>query len=206
MCGIAGLLGGDFTGDAQAAIHTATDGIPRLINQVCDHALMLAALGRKRQIDAAGVGEAWADLQQLPIPLTEPPALRRGAAEQAGFVEFGQLGESPTVVAGNIGEPVLDVLATHEAGERWPDVFVLELSSYQLETTSSLKPVAATVLNVTANHMDRYAGLADYAAAKARIFANASVIISSAPPQYSLTSPKRRNFTFPLCLKISVRR
>src|SRR5437868_10672246 len=82
-----------------------------------------------------------------------------------------------TVVAGNIGEPVLDVLATHEAGERWPDLFVLDLSSYQLETTSSLKPVAATVLNVTANHMDRYAGLADYAAAKARIFARASVQI-----------------------------
>ena len=82
-----------------------------------------------------------------------------------------------TVVAGNIGEPVLDVLATHEAGERWPDVFVLELSSYQLETTSSLKPVAATVLNVTANHMDRYAGLADYAAAKGRIFSRAAVQI-----------------------------
>lgn len=79
-----------------------------------------------------------------------------------------------TVVAGNIGEPVLDALAHYEG---WPDVFVLELSSYQLETTSSLKPVAATVLNVTANHMDRYAGLADYAAAKARIFAHASVQI-----------------------------
>jgi UDP-N-acetylmuramoylalanine--D-glutamate ligase len=82
-----------------------------------------------------------------------------------------------TVVAGNIGDAVLDVLAQHEGGERWPDVFVLELSSYQLETTSSLKTVASTVLNVTANHMDRYAGLADYAAAKARIFAHTSVQI-----------------------------
>src|SRR5262249_33114455 len=59
-----------------------------------------------------------------------------------------------TVVAGNIGDAVLDVLARHTAGEPWPDVFVLELSSYQLETTSALKTVAATVLNVTANHMD----------------------------------------------------
>src|SRR5205814_1903302 len=50
---------------------------------------------------------------------------------------------------GNIGEPVLDVLAAHEQGARWPDVFVIELSSFQLETTSSLRPVAATVLNVT---------------------------------------------------------
>jgi UDP-N-acetylmuramoylalanine--D-glutamate ligase len=72
---------------------------------------------------------------------------------------------------GNIGEPVLDVLAAHEQGTRWPDVFVVELSSFQLETTASLEPVAATVLNVTENHLDRYAGIADYAAAKARIFA-----------------------------------
>ena len=80
-----------------------------------------------------------------------------------------------TIVAGNIGNPVLDVLAEHEAGAAWPGVFVLELSSYQLETASSLRPVAATVLNVSANHMDRYAGIADYAGAKARIFMHASV-------------------------------
>lgn len=80
-----------------------------------------------------------------------------------------------TVVAGNIGDAVLDVLEPCELGESFPQLFVLELSSYQLETTSTLAPVAATVLNVTANHMDRYAGLVDYAAAKARIFARASV-------------------------------
>ncbi len=80
-----------------------------------------------------------------------------------------------TVVAGNIGTPVLDVLRGYEAGDAWPELFVLELSSYQLETTSALAPVAATVLNVSANHLDRYPGLADYAAAKARIYAHASV-------------------------------
>ena len=82
-----------------------------------------------------------------------------------------------TVVAGNIGFPVLDALARIEQGARWPDVFVLELSSFQLETTAKLRVVAAAVLNVTANHMDRYAGIADYAAAKARIFAHAAVQI-----------------------------
>jgi UDP-N-acetylmuramoylalanine--D-glutamate ligase len=80
-----------------------------------------------------------------------------------------------TVVAGNIGDAVLDVLAQHESAGRFPDVFVLELSSYQLETTQSLAPVAAAVLNVSPNHMDRYEGLADYASAKARIFTRASV-------------------------------
>ncbi|HEY7904808.1 MAG TPA: UDP-N-acetylmuramoyl-L-alanine--D-glutamate ligase [Casimicrobiaceae bacterium] len=82
-----------------------------------------------------------------------------------------------TRVAGNIGTPVLDVLAEIENGAAWPDIFVLELSSYQLETTDSLKLAAATVLNVTANHLDRYAGLADYAAAKARIFLHCNVAI-----------------------------
>ena len=79
------------------------------------------------------------------------------------------------VVAGNIGTPVLDALAPYEAGAPWPELFVLELSSYQLETTSSLVMTASAVLNVSANHMDRYAGLADYAAAKARIYAHAAV-------------------------------
>ncbi len=74
-------------------------------------------------------------------------------------------------VIGNIGEPVLDALAPHEDGNAWPDVFVVELSSFQLETTSSLRPTAATLLNVTENHLDRYADIAAYAAAKARIFA-----------------------------------
>lgn len=78
-----------------------------------------------------------------------------------------------TAVAGNIGDAVLDVLARHQSA--WPDLFVLELSSYQLETTHSLAPSAATVLNVSPNHLDRYAGIADYAAAKASVFARASV-------------------------------
>jgi UDP-N-acetylmuramoylalanine--D-glutamate ligase len=70
-----------------------------------------------------------------------------------------------TVVAGNIGLPVLDALEAEAA-----DVYVLELSSFQLETTTSLAADAAAVLNVTEDHMDRYAGMADYAAAKARVF------------------------------------
>src|SRR5262249_20188752 len=65
----------------------------------------------------------------------------------------------------NLGEPALDLLH----GEI-PDFYVLELSSFQLETTRSLTLEAAVVLNVTADHMDRYASVESYAAAKARIF------------------------------------
>jgi len=66
-------------------------------------------------------------------------------------------------LAGNIGVPALDLL---EAGV---ELYILELSSFQLETTESLSLAAATVLNVTPDHLDRYPDLSAYAAAKARI-------------------------------------
>lgn len=75
-----------------------------------------------------------------------------------------------TVLAGNIGLPVLDALAEREASDQPPDVWVLELSSFQLETTTSLNADAATVLNISEDHLDRYADLLDYAHSKSAIF------------------------------------
>jgi UDP-N-acetylmuramoylalanine--D-glutamate ligase len=71
------------------------------------------------------------------------------------------------VAAGNISPPVLEVVL--ERGVNQPEVWVLELSSFQLETTSSLNADAATVLNVSEDHLDRYADMAEYSAAKSRI-------------------------------------
>ncbi len=85
-----------------------------------------------------------------------------------------------TIVAGNIGLPVLDILTMET-----PDVVVLELSSFQLETTHSLVADAAVVLNVTEDHMDRYSSFADYAAAKQRIFAHAKTKIINREDMYS---------------------
>jgi len=77
-----------------------------------------------------------------------------------------------TLVAGNIGLPVLDALGEVEAGKgaAAPQAIVLELSSFQLESTASLCPDAAAMLNLSEDHLDRYAGIAEYGAAKARIF------------------------------------
>ncbi len=69
------------------------------------------------------------------------------------------------VAGGNLGRPALDLLQETPA-----DLFVLELSSFQLETTHSLRTRTATVLNVTSDHMDRYDSMLDYAQAKARVF------------------------------------
>ncbi|HVE43666.1 MAG TPA: UDP-N-acetylmuramoyl-L-alanine--D-glutamate ligase [Gammaproteobacteria bacterium] len=74
-------------------------------------------------------------------------------------------------VGGNLGVPILDLLS--EEGSP----FVLELSSFQLETTYSLKPRVATVLNVTPDHMDRYATFEDYQKAKHRIYEHADIVV-----------------------------
>src|SRR5439155_973307 len=75
-------------------------------------------------------------------------------------------------VAGNIGPAVLDA-SLRRTGP--PAAWVLELSSYQLETTWSLDPEAAAMLNLTEDHLDRYAGLAAYGAANARIFIGSGI-------------------------------
>jgi len=86
------------------------------------------------------------------------------------------------VAAGNIGLAVLDALAMDEV-----DVFVLELSSFQLETTHSLKLLAAANLNVTEDHLDRHGTMAAYAAAKQRIFLHSDLAIYNA--EDPLTKP-----------------
>jgi len=111
-----------------------------------------------------------------------------GAAKQAPVVAItGTNGKSTvtTLVAamaaaagrrvlagGNLGEPALDLLS-----QPVPELYVLELSSFQLESTTTLELLAAAVLNVTPDHLDRYDSLADYAAAKARILAHAATAI-----------------------------
>ncbi|MBK9625929.1 MAG: UDP-N-acetylmuramoyl-L-alanine--D-glutamate ligase [Rhodocyclaceae bacterium] len=73
-------------------------------------------------------------------------------------------------VAGNISPAALTALMEFQDNGALPDVWVLELSSFQLETTESLAPSAATVLNISDDHLDRYIDLNDYASTKARVF------------------------------------
>lgn len=82
--------------------------------------------------------------------------------------EILQASGRPTLVGGNIGRPVVDMVG--ESNERsWS---VLEVSSFQLETTRSFRPRIAVVLNITPDHLDRHGSFAAYAAAKARITEN----------------------------------
>ena len=106
-----------------------------------------------------------------------------------------------TCVAGNIGLPVLDALLDVEQGfAPAPQVWVLELSSFQLETTSSLDANAATVLNLSEDHMDRYPDMAAYAVAKARIYNGngVQVVNRDDPRSLAMARPDRRVVSFGL--------
>ena len=92
----------------------------------------------------------------------------------------GQLVErsgKTVAVAGNIGPTLLDTLSEHLDAGTLPEVWVLELSSFQLDGVTGFEPTAATVLNVTQDHLDWHGDMAAYAAAKARIFGEKGLMV-----------------------------
>ncbi len=99
--------------------------------------------------------------------------------------EFAQAAGIEVRVGGNLGEPALDLLAGPPAA-----MYVLELSSYQLETTHSLQLEAGAVLNVTPDHLDRYLDLAEYAAAKARIFERCATAVINLDDEIVVRMPR----------------
>ena len=84
------------------------------------------------------------------------------------------------LVAGNIGVPVLDALTDGRSF----DLVVLELSSYQLESISSLKPMSACILNICEDHCQRYASMHEYVNAKMNITRNAEIVVLPAIDDY----------------------
>ncbi|MBC7917007.1 MAG: UDP-N-acetylmuramoyl-L-alanine--D-glutamate ligase, partial [Rhodoferax sp.] len=80
-------------------------------------------------------------------------------------------------VAGNIGPTLLDTLTAHIDAKSLPDVWVLELSSFQLDSAAGFEPTAAVVLNVTQDHLDWHGSMQAYAAAKARIFGQKALMV-----------------------------
>jgi hypothetical protein len=77
-------------------VFQATGGVPRLINQVCDHSLVLAYVAGHRRIEPSHIEEAWGDLQQLPTPTSGEPKGDSGG----GVIEFGSLDDQADATAG----------------------------------------------------------------------------------------------------------
>jgi UDP-N-acetylmuramoylalanine--D-glutamate ligase len=100
-----------------------------------------------------------------------------------------------TLAGGNLGEPALDLLTRPV-----PELYVLELSSFQLETTWSLRTATSTVLNVTPDHMDRYPDVQAYADAKARVFDGCEVAVINADDELvrEMPRPGQRVLSFSL--------
>lgn len=91
-------------------------------------------------------------------------------------------------VAGNIGLPVLDLLDEQGKEREDVDLYVLELSSFQLERLAKLSADVAVVLNLSADHMDRYSDLQNYHQAKQRIFVGTKKAVVNRASQYSAPS------------------
>lgn len=96
------------------------------------------------------------------------------------FARMAEAARRNVAVGGNLGTPALDLLANRDA-----DLFALELSSFQLESTHSLAPAAAVILNVTPDHIDWHGSMESYAAAKARIYRNAAVCVFNRDDEWS---------------------
>ncbi|KXB29343.1 UDP-N-acetylmuramoylalanine--D-glutamate ligase [Dechloromonas denitrificans] len=105
------------------------------------------------------------------------------------------------IACGNISPSALDALMDAQDAGALPQVWVVELSSFQLETTHHLNAAAATVLNVSEDHLDRYEGsLANYAGAKARVFQGKGALILNRDDDWSMANGRcgRKMITFGL--------
>ncbi|CDE74963.1 uDP-N-acetylmuramoylalanine--D-glutamate ligase [Sutterella sp. CAG:521] len=103
------------------------------------------------------------------------------------------------VAAGNIGPNAVTELDRYLESGELPDVWVLELSSFQLETTSSLAPDAAALLNITQDHLDWHGGMNEYVAAKGKIFAHektARILNRDDTTVMNFAAHDRKVFTF----------
>jgi UDP-N-acetylmuramoylalanine--D-glutamate ligase len=177
------LATGPFSNEtlAGAELLAISPGIDRRVTAI--------ALAAKRGVPVVGDVELFAQALKTVAPHSKVLAITGSNGKSTVTAMAGDMcraaGCEP-VVAGNIGVPVLDALSAAEEAAAAPGVFVLELSSFQLETTRSLEPDAATVLNVTEDHLDRYDSLADYAAAKDHVFAGAGAQVLNRDDDLSL--------------------
>jgi len=152
-----------FDDSAVEAIAQRSQGIPRLINQVCDHALLLGSLGEVATIDAEGIEEAWADLQRLPMPKKQ---IRTDAAHRSDdLIEFGSLDDDaadfPSVVKFSDREELVEIAEVEfdPVAEEGPEVELV----FQNATNPFDEPFVEEELVI-----DRFHSLGDRSAAGIR--------------------------------------
>ncbi len=135
-----------FAPEVAQAVFAATDGVPRLINQLCDHALLLAFSGGRRQVQPGDIEEAWGDLQQLPTPWN---AASGKASSAPGVIEFGSgLDDEPSEAGDPSGSqagsvPMLRVAGQQEAPAPEPARQVARIQQALAELDEDFQPAGS---------------------------------------------------------------
>jgi UDP-N-acetylmuramoylalanine--D-glutamate ligase len=132
----------------------------------------LIAEAIERGAEVIGDIELFAQAAQAPIAVITGSNGKSTVTTLLG--EMAREAGRDVAVGGNLGQPALDLLSDDV------ELYVLELSSFQLDTTHSLRAAVAAVLNVSPDHMDRYPDLTSYAASKAKVFDGATVGVYNA--------------------------
>jgi UDP-N-acetylmuramoylalanine--D-glutamate ligase len=152
---------------------------------------------RRRNIEVVGDVELFARVANAPVVgitgtngKSTVTTLVGKMAERAGW---------KVRVGGNLGEPALDLLDQPKT-----QLYVLELSSYQLEAVTSLTLKAAAVLNITPDHLDRYASVQEYADAKKRIFERCDTAVINLDDPLVVAMPRRGQKTLSFSLSASI--
>ena len=162
--------------------------VPTAAREAAAFVATIAELSATNPASAAVEEEATPQMVLVPEPEPEAPkgytpavlAVTGTNGKTTVTSLTGQLVEragKTVAVAGNIGPTLLDTLAAHIDADTLPDVWVLELSSFQLDGVQGFEPTAATVLNLTQDHLDWHGDMPAYAAAKARIFGAKGLMI-----------------------------
>lgn len=189
------LLAGPFAAEpmAWAELVALSPGVPKATPEI---AAVDGKIVSEIELFAAGVREYAPDSRVIAITgsngKTTTTALAAHLLDGAGV---------PALACGNISPSALDALMDAQDAGALPQVWVLELSSFQLETTHHLNAVAATVLNLSEDHLDRYEGsMASYAAAKSRIFRGKGAMVLNRDDDWSMANGRcgRRMVTFGL--------
>jgi len=160
-----------YTGEPLASLPAGVDRV--LVSPGVDLHLSVLAEARRRGVPVLSDIDLFAAEATAPITAITGSNGKSTVTAMVGAMLAGRPAakDAPVAVGGNLGTPALDLLA--------PTVghYVLELSSFQLERSAPLKVVAATVLNITPDHLDIHGDLTGYTAAKARIYARCGVAV-----------------------------
>lgn len=172
-----------------------TDGFDPAVFEVATHIIVSPGVSMQEPIiqeTIARGAHSLSDIDLFAYAVNKPVVAITGSNGKSTVTtllgDMTKAAGKKVAVGGNLGVPALDLLNDEI------EIYILELSSFQLERTSQLNAVAATVLNISADHMDRYANLDDYIEQKEKVYAgNGVMLVNLDCPYASSIKPTTRD-------------